>query len=287
MLNLERIHVFIHVVERNSFSDAARILKISVPSVSKQIVVLERELGIKLLNRTTRRLYLTDLGRIFYEQCKRVMAEVLETEALTSHMQAEPSGLLKIHSSPYFAKAILIPQLPRFLTQFPRIEIDLELGERIPDPKQEKVDLIYGFSASGPLDWIQKKISQTRYVLCASPGYIERYGEPKSAEGLADHRYIAHKMRTPKNLVRFLKNGVEININPVLTCNDTESMVMCAQSGLGIVQLHDYVVSSFLKENQLIEILKKTAGPSVGVFLYYPSLRFLPAHTRAFINYFS
>jgi DNA-binding transcriptional LysR family regulator len=283
-LKLERIQTFITVIEVNGFSSAATRLGISTAAVSKQIRELEEDLKVQLIERTTRRLHLTEAGQGYYDQCKRLMEEVRETEGIATHLTAEPAGLLSVFVARHFGEQIIVPQLKAFMSRYPKIRINLDLGERIPDPTLETVDLIVGVTLAGPDLWIQKKIGETRYVFCASSEYLTEYGVPKNPIDLVQHHYIQHKMR--KNELEF-NSGETLKIVPALTLNDTRSMLESALSGLGIVLLHEYVVRASLGRGTLVEVLHRSIKPKLPIYIFYPPRRFLPSKVRVFMEYFA
>ena len=134
------------------------------------------------------------------------MVEVQETENIASSLNEQPSGILKAFIARFFAENYIIPHLSEFRNLYPHIKVDLELGERMPDPSQEAIDLIFGLSMRGPENWVQKKLCDTRYAFCASPSYVNSYGFPKKPLDLLGHSYINHSMRKPANFVEF-SNG--------------------------------------------------------------------------------
>lgn len=282
---LERIQTFIMVIDLHSFSVAAKKLKVSPAAVSKQIGELERDLKALLIERTTRRLSLTEAGRIYYEQCRRLLEEVKETEAIASKLNAEPSGTLRVFAARHIGLRAIVANLKSFLELYPKVRVDLELGERMPDPSREDLDLIFGVSVAGPDLWIQKKIGETRYVLCASPEYLAQRGTPEKPSDLVHHQTIIHKMRKPENQIEF-KVGEGIEITPLLKFNDTEAMLECTLKGFGIAHFHEYVVKNLIQEGKLVEVLASFGKPKAALFLYYPPRRFLQSKVRIFIEYF-
>lgn len=286
MSKLERINAFISVIEENGFAAAARKNGVSTASISRQVSQLESDLKIQLLYRTTRQLVLTDIGAEYYRHCKKALYELNEAEAEIFDSQDEASGILTITSTRYFAIEYLIPYLPTFMAQNPKLRVKIELAERFPDLTNENIDLIFGVSMDGPPELVRRRVASTRYVLCASPSYLEKYGKPNSPADLSKHRYITHSMRKPDNVIRF-KNNKEIYVEPVLWLNDTQAMCECAIQGIGIVKLHDYIVSDALKNNSLVEILTDFNESDQPVFLYYQQRRFLQAKIRKFIDFYA
>lgn len=285
MSKLENIMTFIAVVEQNSFVAAAKKQGISTAAVSRKITNLEAALGTELLHRTTRSLTLTEVGTLYYEQCKSALEGLAMAEAVIASSQQEPMGTLNITCAPYFAQQYLVPILPEFMANYPKLFINLELAERFPDLVQEKIDVLLGVSFEGPPELVRRRIGVTRYVLCAAPKYLEKYGVPKTPADLTKHHYITHTMRKPANAIPY-KNAKMIYVEPTLWLNDTGAMRECAIQGLGIVRLHDYMVANALQEKKLIEILPDFQEPELPVFLYYQPSRYLQPKIRRFIDFY-
>lgn len=285
MSKLERISAFIHVVEENGFAKAARKRNVSTAAISRQVTALEAELGVLLLYRTTREIKLTDIGYRYYQQCKQTLESLTEAENAISGSLLEASGVLTITSNRYFAFTHLIPRLSEFMADNPNLRIKLEIAERFPDFTQEEVDVLFGVTMEGPQGLVRKRITNTRYVLCASPHYLEKFGIPKTPSDLTHHLYIAHSMRKPIDVLTF-KDEKEIYLEPILSLNDTRAMRECAINGMGIVKLHDYEVEDTLKDHTLCEILHEYSKAQLPVYLYYQQSRYLQPKIRRFIDFF-
>jgi DNA-binding transcriptional LysR family regulator len=286
MSKLDRINAFISVVEQNGFAAAARKHGISTAAISRHVARLESDLETQLLQRTTRQIILTEIGRQYYQHAKKALAELAEAELAISESREEPTGLLNVTSSRYFAIKFLIPKLPEFMKLYPKLQVKIELAERFPNLATENIDLIFGVSMEGPAELVRRKVATTRYVMCAAPAYIEKFGEPLLPNDLIKHHYITHSMRKPDNVVRF-KNNKEIYVEPILSLNDSRAMCECAIQGMGIVRLHDYIVIDALKEGRLVEILSGFSEPEQSVYLYYQQSRYLQPKIRQFINFYT
>lgn len=285
MNKLECMSAFIMVVQENSFAKAAKNLKVSTAAISRQITLLESTLQSQLLVRTTRRLALTEVGKTYYEQCKKIITDLNEAEMAVLGSQQEASGTLNLMCNRYFYEKVILPKLDSFLQQNPKLHIKLSIAERFADLDAEGIDIILGVSLEGPPGLVQRKIASTRYILCASPEYLKKYGTPKDPSDLTAHRYITHTMRTPNNAITF-DDGQTIYLEPLLYLNDALSMRECALQGMGIVRLHDYMVNEDLAINKLIEIMPKYNRTQIPVFLYYSKRRFLLPKIRKFIDFF-
>lgn len=286
MSKLERIKTFITVVEEQGFGLAAKKLHLTAAAVSKQVQGLEDQLGITLLQRSTRHLELTPLGQQYFLEVKKALGQLDAAEALINQATAEPTGLLRVTAARYFGVNFILPYLSEFLQSYPKIRLDLELAERFPDLMREEIDLLIGVSRdeSAP-ELVRRRILSTRYIFCASPGYLKKFGMPAKPEDLKQHRYITHTIRNEINYVNFQSYG-NVYLEPYLYLNDTRAMRECALQGLGIVKLHDYSIKKDIESGKLIEILKKYSIEELPVYLFYRSSRHLDPKIRVFIDFY-
>lgn len=267
-----------------SLAAAARKLGISPAAVSKQLTKLEQELGLQLLVRTTRKIEFTDPGKSYCFQCQRILEEVEAASAMISQIKAIPSGPLKVVSGRHFAVTYILPFIKEFLLEYPEIELNLELAERIPDLNAEAIDVSIGMSISAQGDVIQKKIATTFYTLCASPDYLKSFGIPKKPEELKYHRYITHSMRKPDDELQFNKNE-SIILKPYIRVNDAQTMLNFALAGLGIAKLHHYVVKEHIERGELQEVLGAYTKGEIPLYVAYPQRRYIAAKVRCFIDF--
>lgn len=285
MIGLAEMRLLVLIGELGSLAAAARKLKISPAAVSKQLTKMEKELQIQLLIRSTRKVEFTEIGRDYCTQCQRVLEEASQADAFISQTKAVPSGNLYVVSNPHFAAKEIVPHLSRFLSKYPQIQLNLELGERIPNLWEEAIDILIGMSISASGDVIQKKIGATTYVYCASPEYLKTYGTPTKPEDLKKHRYLTHSMRRPDNVVEF-ERGKTFVIHPYLRVNDAETLLKLALSGLGIVKLHHYLVQEHLKRGNLQELFPKENRSEIPIYVAYPQRRFVSSKIRCFLDFF-
>lgn len=208
---------------------------------------------------------------------------VEEMDELAATMRKEPSGTLNLFCSHFFGEHVIVPNLGEFLEVYPKVHINLRLEERIPHLSKEEIDIVIGTSIPGPPEAIQRTISKTRYVFCASPGYLKTFGTPVKPADLIHHRYITHSMRVPDNVLEF--GDLQVHLDPYLRINEGKSMLTCALNGLGIVKLHDYMVKESLQSGQLIEILHAYSQEEYPIFLYYMQNRYLSPKIRHFIDF--
>lgn len=284
MPDLSQMKTFVLISELGSLAAASRKLGISPAAVSKQLTRLEEELGLQLLVRSTRRIELTEVGISYCFQCRRILEEVEVASALISQIKVVPSGSLKIVSGRHFAASYIVPHMKEFLMKYPKIELNLELAERVPDLNAEEIDILIGMSISATGYVIQKRIATTSYSFCAAPGYLEQFGIPEKPKDLKKHRYISHSMRKPENELIFDDKEV-VTIKPYLRVNDAQTMLNFALDGLGIVKLHHYVVKSHLENGSLQELLASYNYSEVPIYVAYPQRRFIASKVRCFIDF--
>ncbi|MBA2368172.1 MAG: LysR family transcriptional regulator [Candidatus Protochlamydia sp.] len=284
MVTLSQLKTFVLAAERQSFSTTARELGLSSAAVSKQLILLEKELGLELMVRTTRSVELTQMGKSYYEQCKRILEEVDISVSLVEQMKSIPRGVLKIVSGNYFANSHIVPHIREFLELFPNIQIHLELAERLPNLDEEAVDILIGMSLPATGNVIQRKIATTRCCFCASPAYLENFGVPQCPQDLFGHRHIIHSMRNPVNVLKF-PNKEEIKLEPFFCVNDSKTMVKLAEQGLGIIKAHLSLVSELLQEKKLIEILPDFVDREIPLYVAFPHRRYVPSKVRHFIDF--
>lgn len=286
MSRLTQISTFIEVVNRNSFAGAARRLKLTPAAVSKQISTLESELGVQLLKRSTRKVALTEEGVIYLAHAKRILEVYYEAEAAISYSKEEPSGTLTVVCGPHLGNRYVIPHLKEFLELYPKIKMNISLTQVMPDFEKDKVDVVVGLSTGIPASCIQRRLIYARKVICASPKYLKVHGVPKKPGDLAYHRIIAHTMSRPNNVVSF-NNGEDVYVDPILLFNDTRTMLTSALDGIGIVELHDYIVDEGLKSGSLVEILGKYVEQKKQIPLYvaYPQASQVHMKVRTFIDF--
>lgn len=278
------METFVLVVENHSFQRAANKKKISSVAVAKQINQLEKGLKIQLLKRTTRSLTLTEAGKIYYESSKKILREMEEVDAMMANIVKEPQGPLRVTITPHFARTYVLPFLPQFLEKYPKILLNIELAERLPNLKEEGIDVLLGMSLSPSQDLIARKLGETRYVLCATPTYLKNHGEPKKPQDMTSHRYINHSMRREPFTLAFDK-GQSVPVSTCLLINDTQTMFECALQGLGIVKLHYYVVKEALEKGKLKEILYSYREKDQPIYAFYQETKFVSSKIRFFIDF--
>lgn len=285
MSDLDRFEIFSYVAQTCSLSQAVTHLGLTKASISKQIKKLEADLGVDLFLRHGQRLHLTNQGEILLQQCLRLKKELDDTRAICKDFHAVPKGVLHVVALDYFAKKLIYPRLNEFMKKYSELEIIIDISERVPDFSNEQTDIAVGFSLIAPDDVVQRSLTTTRHVMCASPKYLKKHGEPLTLNDLRAHRYIGHYARN-EICSTHLKSGYEIKIKPALILNNVSGMIECAKAGLGIVQLPHYALEALLKSGELIEVLSSYQAVNAPVYYFYPKFRYTQPKVRCFIDYF-
>lgn len=272
------------IIEEGTISQAALRLGLSKAAVSKQLIDLESQLSVQLLSRDTRKISLTPAGEIYYDSVKKVFDAVSEAEAIVSKLHHQPIGTLRIASHKHFGEKIILDNIKEFITAYPHLKLDIEFADRFPDIEKEGFDILCGMSSDGPDHLVRKRIATTKYVLCAAPAYIKKYGHPKTPDDLMKHHYITHSFRNPDNVISF-KNHHDVYLDYTIRVNDAQAMLKCATNGLGFIKIFRYFVGHHIKNAQLIEILKEYPQPSAALYLFYKQQKYLPKKIRLFIDF--
>ena len=286
MQSFTHINTFVRVVELNNFSSAAKELGLTVAAVSKHVSQLERELNIKLMQRTTRKLVLTEIGHQYYLKCKEILQAIANADAIIAQTQDEPSGKLRVKSERYFAERFIVPKLAKYKATYPKVQLDLEIDEHVSDLIEEKFDIVFGKNIQQTDNVIKKNIATTHFTLCASPKYLEVHGTPKSPKELIKHQYLSHSMRLPKDLLQF-EQGEHIYLEPAIFLNDSDALLNCALNDMGIVKLQHYVVAEAIDQGKLVELLTQYKHPPIPFYVFYQPERLLQTKVNRFIEFVS
>lgn len=285
--DLTAMAVFARVVEARGFSAAAKRLGRSKSSVSKTVSALEDRLGARLLNRTTRRLSLTEAGAAFYERAARILEEAEEAELAVTRLQDEPHGTLRVNAPTNFGERHLAPALADFMARYPALAIDLALEDRFVDVVDEGFDLALRIAALPGSSLIARRLAPNRRVVCASPAYLERAGTPLRPSDLRRHDCLAYTYLATGNAWRFAGAGdpVSVRIAGRLSINNGEALRHAALAGLGLVMLPTFIVGEDLRSGTLRAVLREFTDTATSVYAVYPHSRHLSAKVRAFVDF--
>ncbi|MGH8744960.1 MAG: LysR family transcriptional regulator, partial [Burkholderiales bacterium] len=244
MQDLNDMVIFARVVEAKSFSEAARRMQASKSRVSKAVAKLERALGARLINRSTRGLSLTEVGAAFYEHCSRIVEEAEQAERIVSHHHAQPRGVLKVTASVAFGTLHVAPALPDFLARYPDVRIDMTIIDRIVDLVEEGFDVGIRITREPDLNLVARKIAPVRRVVCATPQYFARRGIPKTPHDLAQHNCLHYTAfgRTSQWHLRGPQKELVVPVAGSLRINDDEALSQAVIAGLGVALLPTFII---------------------------------------------
>lgn len=291
MDRFQAMQVFTRVVDANSFTLAADSLGLPRATVTTTIQNLERQLRVRLLNRTTRRLSLTPDGASYYESCVRILADVEDAEASFHDVTRGPRGRLRIDTLPSIGRLILVPALCEFHSRYPDIELAIGMSDRPVDMVQDAVDCVIRVGELHDSTMVAKRIGTYESVTCASPAYLERHGEPATIDDLQQHKAVHYfSGRTGRNFDwSFLVDGqaVDVAVKGAISVNDSEAYVKCGLEGFGLIQPGRYMVESHLKSGALREVLTDWTPPSMPISVIYLHNKHLSPKVRVFVDWIS
>jgi LysR family transcriptional regulator for bpeEF and oprC len=283
------MRVFARIVEAGSLTRASDTTGLATPRVSALLSTLERHLGCRLLNRTTRRIALTEEGQAYYERCVAVLREIDEMEASVSHARNAPRGRLKANLPPAMAKQVVLPALPAFLAAHPELSVELSVTDRQIDLIGEGVDCVVRIGALDDSGMIARKIGSLTTCTCASPAYLECYGEPLTIDDLSQHVAVSH-VSADTGRPRIWDFVVDDTTRVVQMCgkvavNDADTYVACGVAGLGLIKTSLYLVEPYLRSGQLREVLTDFNSPARPISVLYPPTRHVSAKLKCFIDW--
>lgn len=279
------MQVFVHIVESGSLTAAAQALDVSVPSVVRSLAALEHAVGVRLLNRTTRRSSLSDEGREYYERCRRVLSEVEAAEAALSARRVEPRGRLRLTAPVAYGRMFVAPVVRELAAKYPDVEVELLLLDRVVDLVEEGIDAAIRISHLPESSLVALRVGETRRVLCAAPKYLKRAGTPKAPSDLANHRCILFAGLTGNNEWSFAgEPPTRVAVRPSLRTNQFDVAVDAVLQGLGCGQFLSYQVEALTHEKKLARILCDFEPPPLPIQIVYPHARLLSPNVRAFVD---
>lgn len=283
MDKLRGMETFVAVVESGSFTSAAARLEMSAVMVGKYVALLESRLGTRLLERNTRRQSLTDAGRVYFEEAKRVLEQVIVAESAVERLRAAPAGTLRVTAPTSFGGCVIAPLTATFLQRFPDVRVELDLTNRMVDLVDEGVDLAIRIGDVRNDDLVAKYLCPYRMVICAAPDYLARHGTPQTPADLVDHLCLSHTVWTARNEWRLpgVEGEVRWKRDAILRCNDGYGLRMAARAGAGLLLQPEVLVAEELASGKLVRVLEKfTPEPRPVHLLWRQDLRPLPKLTQ-------
>ena len=288
MDRLAAIQVFAQVVESGSFAKAADRLGLSTSAASRQVAELETHLQTRLLNRTTRRVSLTESGQQFYERAVQLMTDLAEAEQEASSAAVVPRGTIRLTTSVNFGVRHVAPAIAEFLERHPDVRFDVSLSDRVVDLVEEGLDLAIRIGAPGADNLVARKLGETRMVPCASPGYLAKHPAPKAPEDLAHHNCFTYEYLTLRHVWRFRdRSGAERSVRVAgrLHSNNGDLLAEVAARGAGIAFEPAFIVGPEVRAGRLVPLLQDFEPLPVPIYALYPSRKHLSAKVRRFVEF--
>jgi DNA-binding transcriptional LysR family regulator len=288
MDKLTSMNVFIRVAKLESFSSAANDLGISKAMVTKHIMELENKLGLRLFNRTTRNLSLTEVGSFYLERAQQVLHDIEEIEAAMTHLQSEPLGTLKISAPPVIGVTHIAPALADFLKIYPDLSVDLILKSSQSDLIDEGLDISIYLGVVEDTSLIARKLGSSPSVVCGAPSYFEKYGIPQTPEDLEHHSCLVNLSVSPRNRWHFTSRSGEhkiIKVSGRMRANMADPIKAAALNGLGLIMLPKYIVGKHITEGRLQVILEDYTNQPLDIHAVYPHRKYLSAKVSVFLDF--
>ncbi|HRD34621.1 MAG TPA: LysR family transcriptional regulator [Rhodocyclaceae bacterium] len=278
---------FVAVVEAGSFVGAAEVLRLSKAAVSRSVIELEARLGARLMQRTTRRLSLTEAGQAYFARCKQILADLDEADSAVGAVTGHPVGRLRINAPFSFGILHLAPLWGPFMNRYPDVELEITLADRLVDVIDEGYDAVIRISQMQDSSLVFRRLATTRILLCASPPYLARRGTPARLEDLAAHSVIAYSYRAHGDTWQFTTDEGEREIvtRPQIRTNNGDTCRAIALAHQGLVLQPDFLISDDLASGRLVEVLPECRGPELGIYAVYPSRKHLSVKVRALVDF--
>lgn len=284
-MNYQDLYVFIKVVERGSFIRASELLDMPTSTVSRKVMQLEKNVGYRLMHRSSRKIVLTEAGEKFYNRCQPLYTELEHTAVQLDDELADPRGLLRVTAPVSLTNDLMADWFFQFMEQFPRIQLELIIVNRNIDLVEEGVDVAFRIGDIRLTNWISRRLMESSFSLCASEEYLRRRGVPQHPEELYQHTLIVPR-RTP---VWYFEgaDGEEVQVDGAarLKVDELKLAARAAEAGLGIVNLPDYVLAEALREGRLTRLMLQWKSRSREVHMLYPDRQYIPGKVRLFIEF--
>ncbi len=281
------MQVFNAVVDAGSFAGAAEKLDFSRGMATRYVAQLEGHLGVRLLNRTTRKLSLTEAGQDYYGRAAQILAMVAEAQSSVVQEASIPRGTLRVASSHAFGVRHLGWAITEYLQRYPGVKVDITLNDRMVDLVEEGFDIGIRVAEKIDLGLVARKLTRARIVACASPGYLKKHGVPKSPEELVEHNCLSYSNLNMPNEWHFMRKGVErtVLVTGDLRGNSGDILRNAAVEGLGVILQPTFLTYEALRKKKLVRILPDWEADELTVFAVYPNRKFLPPKVRSFIDF--
>lgn len=283
------MRTFVAVANCRGFARAAEQLSLSPQLVSKYVAQLENQLGARLLQRTTRKVALTEAGSLYFERCQQVLADIEDMENALGSLASEVKGVLRLSAPMSFGARHLAPALVDFRTTYPQVEIDLHLNDRRVDLVDEGFDLVLRIGRLQDSALVARRLAPIRLVHCASPQYLDRYGVPETPEDLLLHQYLGYHYMESATFQGAARALIKVlpKLKTVFRANNGDVLAQAAILGQGVAFLPTFIVGPALAQQTLQRILPSYEAPEIGLYVLYAHRRYLSSKVQCFVNFLS
>lgn len=291
-MDIHTLKLFMEVMEKRSFAEVARSRNIDPSSVSRAIAKLESELGIKLLQRSTRRLQPTEAGAIYYGRVAPIISEIEIAAQMATDVGRNPTGTLRITASSVFCEKQIVPLLPEFTQRYPTLRMEIILTDAYLDLIEERIDVAVRLGTLEDSSYMVRKLRPMEFYICASPHYLEKYGEPHKPAHIEEHDCLLFP-RQGHNLNWLFKNKtgkvIEISVNGKYLLTNSLAIQQCALAGMGLTLLPDWLVNEEIRLGNLVRLFPDYEVTATdyqsSIWLLYPSRDYIPQKTKILIDY--
>jgi len=291
-MDLDNLYLFIEVVQQGSFAKVARTWNIDPSSVSRAIAKLESELGIRLFQRSTRKLEITEIGEIYFQKIVPLVDELKSAQQIAIDIHQKPQGTLRTTAGVAFAQQQIVPLLPQLAKLYPDLSIELILIDSYLDLIEERIDVAIRLGTLQDSSYMVKHLRKMNFYICASPDYLSKHSQPKNPQDIENHNCLLFP-RARHSLDWLFKDKAgkitEIKIRGKYLLTNSLAIKQCAIAGMGLALLPDWLVDSDLKSGTLVRLLAEydvtATNFDSSVWLLYPSRAYIPAKTQVFIDY--
>ena len=288
MDRLQAMHMFVRVVETGSFSKAAREFATTQPTVTKQVAATEARLKVRLLNRNTRGVSLTETGALYYEKCKSIVREAEEADNIARLRQSQAQGLLRVGTSVAFGRRVIVPLALDFMAQHPQVKVDLSFEDRYTDLVAQGIDVALRMGKLADSTLGARFLGTNPWVMVASAPYLEQHGTPKRPADLTAHNALVYSSVQGDDVWRLAGpkgEPVTVQVTGRFRSNNLSAVLAAARSGLGIAALPRYVAGDSLVAGHVVEVLKDHALPEQEIHAVFPSPKLVSGKVQAFVAY--
>jgi len=283
MIGQEGLREFVYVVEQGGFTAAAKQLNVSTSFISRQVNQLENRLDVRLLQRTTRTVRLTEMGKVYYERSREILDQLEALDSEMSDLQEKPKGLVRITAAGEYAERYVAPIVAEFVNKYPDVSVELEASMNVVDIIEEGFDIAIRMTALADSSLVARKVEARQIKVCASPSYLDKYGRPQKPEDLRTHNCLVF----PEMPWRFKYPDriQEIKVRGSWKSNNGRVLVTAAKQGIGLIRFSEYYVDELIKSGELEVVLQDYEIDDAATWVIYPNRRHLPTRVRYLVEY--